>query len=200
MRGGETSMSNDQAPDPAWLRSLKQALDAHGDDPSARFVQLATGGDVPANRTVAFRGFYPPHRDLLFATDCRSEKLRSLRRNPEAALCWYFPRTREQFRLTGTVTVVDRETRDTSLARTRVDVWGSLSKATRAQFFWPNPSEPRTGRFVIPSTTVKPSASFCLLILAPSRVDHLCIEKSPHHRFIHELQPDGTWSQREVNP
>jgi len=194
------SVNNRHNPEPTWLRALGEALEAHGDEPSARFVQLATNGECPSNRTVAFRGFHPSRSGLLFATDCRSEKVRQLRLNPEGALCWYFHRTREQFRLSGTVTVVDRETRDIDLARKRVEVWGNLSRETKAQFFWPSPGEARTARFVIPSGGVKPSASFCLLLLFPSRVDHLNIRNYPHNRIIHELTPGGSWSQREVNP
>jgi PPOX class probable FMN-dependent enzyme len=175
-------------------------IEAHADDPSSSFVQLATGTQEPSNRTVAFRGFFNSPTGLMFATDCRSAKVHQLQRSPQGSLCWYFHRTREQFRLTGIVTVVDRHTRELALAQARVDVWGKLSTATKTQFFWPGPGEPRSVRFEIPTTSVKPSAAFCLLILTPSRVDHLLLKTSPHTRIIHELKADGSWSQRAVNP
>ena len=42
----------------------------------------------------------------MLAVDSRSEKLEQLERNPHAAICWYFSKTREQFRLTGQIAIV----------------------------------------------------------------------------------------------
>ena len=84
-------MNREQQPDPVWLRSLEGALEIHKDESPSRFVQLATRGEGPSNRTVAFRGFYSPGPGLLFATDCRSGKVHHLRRNPEEALGFLLP-------------------------------------------------------------------------------------------------------------
>jgi len=41
-------------------------------------------------------------------TDLRSEKVAQIRANPAAEFAWYFPDSREQFRIAGDLVVVDK--------------------------------------------------------------------------------------------
>ena len=59
--------------------------------------------------------------------------------NPFAEACWYFPTSREQYRLGGTLTVVDIDHTDPKLQGARQAAWARLSGAARSQFSWPAP-------------------------------------------------------------
>ena len=68
-------------------------------------MQLATvsADGKPRVRTVVFRGFNALN-NLEFITDARSEKVgQIMSTSPAAELCWWFPVTREQFRVEGTI-------------------------------------------------------------------------------------------------
>ncbi len=47
----------------------------------------------------------------------RAHKIEELQQNPHVEACWYFTGSREQFRLTGTALVVDKDTEDGELQK-----------------------------------------------------------------------------------
>ena len=163
-------------------------------------MQLATMGVAPTNRTVVFRGFLPGTLSLMFATDCRSDKVRQVNKNAEGSVCWYVPQSREQYRIAGLLYIVDGESRERRLASARVGLWSGLSESVKSQFYWPKPGTVRSNTFEKPHSTAQLSSSFCLLILEPKRVDYLNLGFKPHLRVIHEQQSDAKWSALEVNP
>ncbi|MDG3003133.1 Npun_F5749 family FMN-dependent PPOX-type flavoprotein [Paludisphaera mucosa] len=188
-----------------WRPSLDLALHRNRHHYQMRLVQLATvrPDSRPSIRTVVFRGFLDDARRLVFTTDVRSSKRGEIENNPYGEICWYFPETREQFRLAGLLSLVDDCTPDAGLREARGDVWGGLSDATRLSFTWPAPGEPRDHDSPFPS--VPPDAShpvetFCLMILTATEVDHLELQGDPQHRWKYEADPRGRWSGREVNP
>ncbi len=83
-------------------------------------VQMATvrANGRPANRTLVFRGFLHDSPRLTFVTDERSAKVGDLERLPWAEICWYFPVTHEQFRITGPTTLVRDATGEPALQLT----------------------------------------------------------------------------------
>ncbi|MFM7425627.1 MAG: pyridoxamine 5'-phosphate oxidase family protein, partial [Elainella sp.] len=91
-----------------WRTPLARALHRNRALAYARYFQLATvqHDGKPANRTVVFRGFLEPGNRLKLIADRRSQKIDQLAHQPWAEVCWYFPKTREQFRLSGTMAVV----------------------------------------------------------------------------------------------
>ncbi|WP_165245698.1 Npun_F5749 family FMN-dependent PPOX-type flavoprotein [Paludisphaera soli] len=188
-----------------WRPSLDLALHRNRNNPGLRLVQLATvrPDGRPAIRTVVFRGFLDDTRQLAFSTDGRSAKRAEIAANPGGAVCWYFPETREQFRVTGLLSLVDASTPDPALREARADLWAELSDETRTTFTWPSPGEARDVGRPFPSTPpnrAEPVASFCLMILTATEVDHLELHSSPHHRWQFEADAQGRWSGREVNP
>ncbi|MEO0803680.1 MAG: Npun_F5749 family FMN-dependent PPOX-type flavoprotein [Cyanobacteria bacterium J06642_2] len=189
---------------PSWKSSLRGALHRHRSDPGARFVQFATvtpAGD-PCNRTVVFRGFVPDTELLQFAVDRRSEKIAHLQAQPRAALCWYFSKTREQFRISGSVSVVTSDS-DGPWQLSRDRLWESLSSKGKLLWYWPQPKAPRTPSETftraLPAEADEPPESFVLLLLHPTEVDWLQLRGDPQHRFLYLLGPEG-WQGREVNP
>ncbi|WP_337176516.1 Npun_F5749 family FMN-dependent PPOX-type flavoprotein [Paludisphaera sp.] len=188
-----------------WRPSLDLALHRNRTRPEMRLVQLATvrpdGG--PAIRTVVFRGFLDDVRRLIFTTDSRSSKRAEIEADPRGEICWYFPESREQFRVSGVLELVGPGEADPDLGQARDDLWAELSDETRASFTWPTPREPRDdmARFASPPPSPEtPAENFLLMILTATAVDHLELRAIPHHRWIYEADAHGRWTGREVNP
>lgn len=186
-----------------WRSPLARALHRNRSLAYARYLQLATvrPDGRPANRTVVFRGFLDDTDHLVFITDARSEKVHHITHLAWGEVCWYLPKTREQFRLAGPLTVVDPATTDPVLQRARHQWWQTMSDAARIQFAWPTPRQPRAeGAFdVDPPTIEQPLPCFCLVLLAPCTVDHLELRGDPQNRWLY--QQHGTdWVVQAVNP
>lgn len=189
----------------SWRSRLAGALHRHRNLPHSRYLQLATvrPDGRPANRTVVFRGFLEGSDRLQIVTDARSEKWAQIRENPWGEGCWYFPKTREQFRLSGQLTLVDAACGDVSLQLKRQEAWTKLSDAARTGFALPPPGQPRAEAlaFDVPVPHgIEPLPQFCLLLLDPDWVDLLQLRSEPQNRWIYRRQRDLTWSVSWVNP
>jgi len=188
-----------------WRSSIAHALYRNRSLAYCKFVQLATvrPDGHPANRTVVFRGFWEQTNQLKFITDFRSQKISDLYEQPWAEVCWYFPKTREQFRLHGRLTLVSLHTDDKELQALRSQTWQDLSLAARAQFSWADPGADRDldapFQMELPSETeVLPE--FCVLLMDPQTVDHLELRGDPQNRTDYKRQADDTWVTMAVNP
>ena len=198
-----------------WRSPLARALHRNRAVPFSRYFQLATVGTdgKPANRTVVFRGFLAETNRLMIVSDRRSEKHDHISHNAHVAVCWYFTKTREQFRLSGQIAVVTTDTPQGSLADARKQLWQNLSDSSRAQFTWPQPKAPRADdtAFSAPADEQTPSPSFCLLLLDVESVDHLTLRGDPQNRCIYRRtegvdnqtslsQAGQKWQVTSVNP
>ncbi len=187
-----------------WRPAIARALHRNRSLPYARYLQLATvrPDGKPANRTLVFRGFLDETNQLKFVTDDRSEKPEQIAQNSWAEVCWYFPSTREQFRLTGTLRLIGATELDEKLQKARQSAWQELSDSARVQFAWAHPRQARaeaeTFSPPMPSQ-VEPLPQFCLLLLEPIEVDHLELRGEPQNRRIYELN-ETKWTELEVNP
>jgi pyridoxamine 5'-phosphate oxidase len=193
-------------PDEAiWLPSLVLALYQNRSAPDSRFVQMATvrADGRPANRTVVFRGFLGDSPRLTFVTDARSDKVAELARAPWSELCWHFPMTHVQFRISGPTTVVRHDSGDAGLLDARRGAWRELAEPVRVSFTWPAPGEPRESHLPFPSVhpdQETPLSHFCLLILDPHEVDILELNGNPQNRWNYRrIEPAG-WHGTEINP
>jgi pyridoxamine 5'-phosphate oxidase len=181
------------------------ALHRNREVAQSRFMQLATvcADGRPANRTVVFRGFLADSHQITMVSDVRSGKFKDLESHPWAEVCWYFSRTREQFRLGGRVTVVGENTSDASLQEARYDAWRGLTDTTRQSFTWPAPGAPRDPIALFlgecPAAD-SPLPSFGLLVLDTCNVDHLELDGNPQSRWISRRDENGGWTSLEVNP
>ena len=188
-----------------WRSPLARALHRNRSKPHSRYLQLATVTPLgyPANRTVVFRGFLDNSNCLKFVTDRRSEKIDQIQYQPQAEACWYFTKTREQFRLAGTVQIVTNTESDSALQSARNTTWQNLSDAARSQFTWSYPGKPREDNSSFPTTNPDPNQpldNFCLLLLSPLKIDHLELRGNPQNRCLYMLQDDNAWSTQPVNP
>lgn len=200
-----------------WKSLILVALHRNRSDKGAAFLQLATVDrqNHPRNRTVVFRGFLEGTQTIVLATDSRSEKLDQLHHNPYAAICWYFSKTREQFRLTGKVAVVGPESTpyaiaageqtspQTSHQQTRQQLWGRLSDSAKVLWYWPYPKGDRESSLRFPTTppaaAIHPPDTFVLLLFEADEVDRLELNGTPQNRTIFSLSEDG-WKANAVNP
>jgi pyridoxamine 5'-phosphate oxidase len=189
-----------------WRSPLSRALHLNRSQPYSRYLQLATirTDGRPANRTVVFRGFLEKTNQLQIVTDSRSEKIPQIKRQPWTEACWYFTKTREQFRLLGKLTVVGVDYPDRSLQQARRLVWQSLSDAARSQFAWPTPGQPRTPKSSAfsnsPLSQDEPLVNFCLLLLDSERVEHLELRGEPQNRWRYSLDELQGWLVEQINP
>jgi pyridoxamine 5'-phosphate oxidase len=192
---------------PPWRTSVDRALYRNRSLPNARYVQLATvdRDRRPKNRTIVFRGWLEPDSQLKFVTDIRSQKAIDLRSglSDRAEICWYFPKTREQFRLSGQLMLVTVNSDTDRYCKARQEAWQQLSESGRIQFDWATPGADRSAdpqAFNPPQPDARqPLDNFCLLLLMPSAVDHLELRGEPQNRYDYELVADN-WVMRSVNP
>jgi pyridoxamine 5'-phosphate oxidase len=188
-----------------WRSAIARALHQNRSLIYARYLQLATvrTNGRPANRTVVFRGFLEDTDQLKFITDARSEKVEQILQKPWAEACWYFPRTREQFRIHGRLILVGNDNSQPILQKARYATWQQLSDAARLQFAWPDPGKPRTNNQDAfappPPNSIEPLANFCLLLLAPVEVEHLELQGEPQNRWLYSYDHQE-WSVKAINP
>ncbi len=189
-----------------WRPILARALHRNRSKPHSRYLQLATVNvkGQPSNRTVVFRGFLEKTNQLQIVTDTRSSKIKDIQHQPWCEICWYFSQTREQFRLSGNITLVNQETEDKRLQEARHTLWGKLSTEAKQQFNWPSPGqpiEPIEENFCKQLSFIEsPVSNFCLLLLEPEQVDHLELRGKPHHRQIYYWNEQKNWITQSVNP
>jgi pyridoxamine 5'-phosphate oxidase len=187
-----------------WRSPLARALHRNRSLVYSRYVQLATvrANGQPANRTIVFRGFLENTNQLQFITDDRSEKATQIQQNSWGEVCWYFPNTREQFRLLGTLQLIHEMQPNPELKQAREKMWQQISDAARLQFAWAQSGKPRD-----PADTFQPAApdantpltNFCLLLLDPLQVDHLELRGDPQNRWLYRYI-EADWQVEAVNP
>jgi pyridoxamine 5'-phosphate oxidase len=140
---------------------------------------------------------------LKFVTDIRSQKVEEINLYPWGEICWYFPETREQFRIAGKLILARAEHPNTELCSWRRIAWQELSEAARVQFAWPHPRENKAAASafeLVSPDSIEPLANFCLLLLEPETVDVLELRGEPQNRSLYLRDEAGNWSVREVNP
>lgn len=191
---------------PPWRSPLSSAIHRNRSKPHSRYFQLATvtPEGEPRNRTVVFRGFLDDsHSSLKIITDIRSAKIQDIEQQAKGEICWYFTKTREQFRIQGVLRLVKAADQDSELLKARKIAWHNLSNAARSQFAWATPGQPLTDKSVFdvePPDPNLPLDTFCLLLLTPQKVDHLQLRDDPQQRCIYQLATNSTWSSQLVNP
>lgn len=197
--------------EPAWRIRLEENLDENRDQPTSRYLQLATVDEQgrPSNRTMVFRRFREGSDDLMILTHTRSPKVAQLVKTPWAEVAWYFFRSREQFRIFGRTTVIDENVDDPALIAQRESVWRETSSQIRAQFGWPDPGlawDDRTDEVCLATAQAAvnsdgPPPRFGIVILHPERVDLLDLKAElfhPYRRVVFHLN-NGIWTEARVN-
>eukprot|EP00193_Tetraselmis_chui_P001462 CAMPEP_0177761372 /NCGR_PEP_ID=MMETSP0491_2-20121128/5768_1 /TAXON_ID=63592 /ORGANISM="Tetraselmis chuii, Strain PLY429" /LENGTH=209 /DNA_ID=CAMNT_0019277339 /DNA_START=33 /DNA_END=662 /DNA_ORIENTATION=- len=197
-----------------WKELLCTSLKKNKSLRNATYVQVATvrPNGRPANRTVVFRGFLWDTERLTFVTDTRSDKVEEVAGNPYCEVAWYFPNSREQYRIQGTLDIIGASCDDSKLAKARVSAWKNMSDAGRTQFAWPQPGLPRPDpEDKSPYDLPPPPAdgpvldAFSLVVLDPYAVDYLSLKGNLRKSFQRGEAADGgagglPWSEVDINP
>lgn len=193
-------MTNNIAP---WRSPLAKALHLNRSKPFSRYFQLATvtSEGLPTNRTVVFRGFYENTNWLQIITDIRSEKYQHLQKQPQSEICWYFSKTREQFRIGGHIQIITHQEEEERMLNARQQVWEKLSDNAKIQFTWANPGEKVNNESVIIVDNLDhPLDTFCLLLFKPQKIDHLQLKGNPQNRYLYQLDCNNNWIVHPINP
>ena len=189
-----------------WRSLLARAIHKNRSLTYSRYFQLATvrADGRPANRTVVFRGFLGDKDQLKIITDSRSEKANQIQHQAWGEACWYFPKTREQFRLVGQLNLIGAAPPNAGLKDARQTTWQDLSDAARLQFAWPHPGNARTDDqeafSPAPPDPQHPLPNFCLLLLTVVQVDHLELRGEPQNRSLYYQDISSDWIRQGVNP
>lgn len=211
-----------------WRSPLARALHFNRSLVYSRYFQLATiaSDGYPANRTVVFRGFLGATNQIKIITDSRSQKAHQIQVHPQGEICWYFPKSREQFRFRGDLSLIDGDHQE--LQSVRRQMWQDISPAARSQFFGEAPGEAReiinqANQFAIEQLNPEqlnpeqlnpeqlnpeqaeaqeqqePATSFCLLFFDSFQVDHLELRGDFQRRHKH-IWDGNCWTMIATNP
>lgn len=142
-------------------------------------------------------------------TDLRSNKVEELRNNPAGEFAWYFPESREQFRIAGELKVIAHDSVD--MQAERKAAWKKLSPNGRAQFAWPVPGFPRLDDQLPDAFDVSDDVTsdgdavlenFCLVVMNVDEVDHLSLRSNRRYHHTKGVTDSGEeeWVTTEVNP
>ncbi len=189
----------------SWRKAIENALYANQSIANSRFFQLASIDlhGAPNVRTVVFRGFDEQSDDLFFHTDKRSDKIAQLTQNPNVAVCWYFPLSREQFRLKAKAALLSEE--QCEYHSLRQQHWFALSDKAKVAYFQPRPgiaiaelpynSSIDTSQYDFSQVP----ENFILVKIAIRHVDYLNLSSTAHIRIIYHQQND-CWQSESIVP
>ncbi|KAL5219402.1 hypothetical protein ABZP36_020086 [Zizania latifolia] len=177
-----------------WRSLLHRALDANAHLKHSTLFQLATvgRGGSPANRTVVFRGVHEQCDKIQINTDARNNKIGEIRNCPFGEICWYFTDTWEQFRISGSIDVIDSSNPEPAKLQVRAEAWFGSSVKSRLQYLGPCPGVPIPDDDLVKDAHLDPSAgpvdAFCLLVLDPEKEKFKFIFEIPGYA-LSEFQP-----------
>lgn len=184
----------------SWQKKLASALTLNEEVAQSRYFQLATidTDGTPCCRTMVFREFAEAESRLVMHTDLRSDKVGQLNYHKLAEICWYFPQTREQFRLKGKIELICSP--DHPLGAQRTVHWRGLSDEVRAGYAQPAIRENKCTTKVLVSNQHLPQEAFALLQLTVDRVDHLQLQRLPHKRWLYQRDNKNSWQSCPIQP
>lgn len=188
---------------PSWRAFLLKALHVSRSKKESKYIQLATVDSTSAAqvRTVVFRGWHGG-TSLTVHSDARSNKNYELLAHPRASVCWYFAKTREQFRFNVEGEVLSRS--NAAHAMIIQQHWKNLSESAQAQYNGEQPGaiipEPKTADVIVAAEHNQPHENFTVLVLKPIHVDYLLLKGSPQTRIQFFLNKEGQWLETRVNP
>ncbi len=184
---------------PDWLDEMRRDLDAElGRAPKVATLATVAGpadGPTAEARSVVIRAF-GDDGSLTFTSHAASGKNAELAGNGSAALVFWLPQRRRQYRLTGTASILASD----DPARPRQ--WRAASDAARAMFLWPTPGEPRDDAAEFPgavSADAPVPDAFTVIVLSPLRVERLDLTQQPHLRE-RWVRAAAAWSRQGINP
>jgi hypothetical protein len=192
--------------DIAAIRTLLAAF-LKATDPFAALSSL--GPDNIAHvRQVVIRGYDPAADTLWITTHIHSEKVKHLRKYPQAQLSIWIAPSRIQLRLLAAWRAIDATLadRNANLRELRKLAWNMQSPAVRQSFFWPDPGLPFTrkskSKTKIPASDALPEdppPAFALMLGTLELIDALRLTKPTHERYLH-TRLRNHWDAQRITP
>ena len=179
---------------PPWLSVISNAQEKESEFYSSRLIQLATIGldNTPKVRTVVFRGWTNLY-EMMILTDKRSQKYYELMTNNNVEVCWFFLKSKCQFRLRG-ISNFDHSN-DT------IQHWDKLDDQTKSMWNWPIPgnrfeNNPSEAKSLNKNSDIL--NNFILIKVSIRHVDQLILEKPFHIRKQWSIT--NQWLEERINP
>lgn len=179
-----------------WLHPLRAAIAGEAGRPTVLALATVDAAGDPQVRCMVCRRV-DELGQLWMTSDSRGAKHEQILRHPRAAAVAWFPSSRQQFRFSGPVKILDRS----SPGHYYLELWQSLSPEVRATFFWPAPGQLRSVPdevFAKSSESAQPPESFHVLVMTPIIVDCLSLALHPHGRT--RWKHDAAWTDTQHNP
>ena len=179
---------------PPWLPQISSCQKKESKLPSSKYVQLSTIGidKSPRVRTVVFRGWSDSYKMKIF-TDKRSLKIKEIKNNKNVEICWYFQKSRCQFRLRG-IAFID-------YGKDYFNSWKNLNEEAKSTWGWPNPGDKYIDNNNIGLTNNLNTAfidNFILLKIEIFYVDKLLLSKP--NQFRNRWILNKHWCEERINP
>ncbi len=179
---------------PPWFIHIKSAQRKEPKIGSSRWVQLATVGidNTPRVRTVVFRGWSKSYEMEIF-TDNRSQKFHELDLNNNVEICWFFSKTKCQFRLRGKSRF--------ELSKNNVNHWEQLTESSKSMWSWPAPGQNYIfdNKKELSAQKIEGvSNNFSVLKIGFNHVDQLILNKPIHIRKTWIYKDE--WREERINP
>ncbi|MBF7072905.1 pyridoxamine 5'-phosphate oxidase [Glaciecola sp. MH2013] len=209
---------------PSWRQRLVRSLHVNRSQAQSKYYQVASCSvsGKPSNRTMVFRGFANGTDNLLSVTDKRSKKISDWTNdrfsNKQYEICWYFAKTREQYRIAGELTLVDKSVTEVEYQKLLEQSWANLSENAQSSFFAEAPGTPfaetkpsqdnqrndvrtasidsKTDKNISEKTERFISDNFVLVIFRPYEVDYLNLRETPHLRVSSALSDN--WEETRI--
>lgn len=134
---------------------------------------------------------------IFVISDLRTEKIADLRNNDQGAICWYFARTREQYRFDVKSTILSLN----GDGQTVATYWHNMSEPGKKQFLWGSPKTPRSSNDLLKVNHQPddPPPHFCVIKFVVIGGDYLCLKGNPQHRELYHKH-QGQWQVTSVIP
>ena len=179
---------------PPWLQQISSYQKKESKFSSSRYVQLSTIGidSYPRVRTVVFRGWSDSYKMKIFS-DKRSLKIKEINKNKNVEICWYFQKSRCQFRLRGIATK--------DFGNDYFNSWNNLNDEAKSTWGGATPgnkyiSDKNIGRSENHNSGL--IDNFILLKIEIIHVDKLLLSKPNHFRVRWVL--NNQWYEERINP
>ena len=179
---------------PPWLQQISSYQKKESKFSSSRYVQLSTIGidSSPRVRTVVFRGWSDSYKMKIF-TDNRSLKIKEINNNKNVEICWYFQKSRCQFRLRGLASK--------DFGNDYFNSWNNLNEEAKFNWCGATPGNKYIDDKNIVKSENKSSEfidNFILLKVEIFHVDKLLLSKPNHFRMRWVL--NNQWYEERINP
>lgn len=164
------------------ITMIQNSLKLNSEVIYSNFFQLASvdKNHLPQVRTVSFKGFYN-NEQIKVVTELKTNKVQEINDNECCQICWYFPLSREQYRISCKAKLVTATNQETALLAERLKTWEDLSEERKKSFF--NDSNVNINmneKNKIDNTNI--SENFVLILLNPYEVDYY-LDKEPYTKI-----------------